>query len=1295
MKLHRRWILLVCMSMVCSLCLPATLATASTPGPTGAGKKATPSAAGGTIDARQRDSVLPKGWRTSGDVTWTTVGDATGLHLLAADASSGYTWRTVATLAEPGLDADQWIGNACLTASGRRAVVVYAPRTFTNTAELARRGAFTAVVDMRSGAVKKLPITTSLSYFNPGCGTGESAILTQEGDEDLGATRLVRLDTATARTGRALKIKGQVTSAVPTDSGITAAYGKLLARFSATGKMTPLAATANVPFDLRADGQGGVSYLDRLNNQVRVQRTVGKQTSTLANGALGKVGLQAGTGGKVFITGSPSELAALPSAVRHLNVSTTAQVSTRGGLVLTRVDSSYAAMREVGAPVEADRPEIVRMRAVVPATGKTVGFDVRPGKRVSGRYADGRKPVRLAGAAPDRKMGRAVAGSPSNPVDDDRWCSVPRNDVKSQAYQPTARQVEWAVDLAVLGQLNVTRPANYRGFGLPSYTPQGMFPVPGLAGGGHVPPQVFLGILSQESNLWQADRYSEPGAYSNPLIGNFYGLTRDDKTGEITDWTIHWGQAVDCGYGISQMTDGMRMAGHEKSGETALPLTQQRAIALDYAANIAAGLKLVSDKWNQLYSIMTVNNADPTRIENWYFATWAYNSGFHTQSEAGQNHGVWGLGWFNNPANPRYDHDRLPFLYNNSWADAAHPERWTYPEKVLGFASWSIDTPDGPGFRPAWWNTETQRLQATPPVNQFCDASDDCEPGQKYPPTDPEMSGEPAGPCAHTYNGLYDLHCYYHQSSTWKSDCDDTCGHELIRFDPGYPEQPDGTHYPPQCDQHAGLPSGALVIDDVAGGTYIPRCGTSVASSGTFTFDFDPNNTNPATYSSKIDLHQLGGGSGGHFWLVHTRPSGSIFAVKGSWTLNQAVNGWARVMIHTPDYGAHTRQADYVLNDVLHSHRVVEQRTQANKWVSLGVFKFAGTPKVTLENETEDGSGIEDLAWDSIAIQPLSAKPKNIVVSLGDSYSSGEGASAQSNPSDYYKETDVDGPDKAPWRDACHRSPNAWSRQGTLADDGDSVGYRSDHWDPALDYHLIACSGAKTGNVLSGDVAGISGGSDEYGELPQLSQGYLDVNTTLVTISIGGNNARFTDIVKQCIYRAGPEVCQDSTLSGDTEPLSSAEPTRIKGPVRDAMKTVLLEIHRQAPNAEILFMGYPRLLDGNGQCIVGIGTAEAPWMNQMADLLDEQMSGAAADATADGAPVTFADPRSSFAGQAICGDPETIHGIVTDQTPGDTGDPVLGIPGLPAVSAQSFHPKIAGATTYSRVFSATLRTMGM
>ena len=112
-----------------------------------------------------------------------TAGDGSGLHVLVAESKQAYQWRTAATLSEPGFGTDLWIGNSCVTGSGKRAVVVYGPREFTNKPALMERGGFAAVVDLTSGKVTKLADTVTLAYFNPGCGTGETAVLTQIGDE--------------------------------------------------------------------------------------------------------------------------------------------------------------------------------------------------------------------------------------------------------------------------------------------------------------------------------------------------------------------------------------------------------------------------------------------------------------------------------------------------------------------------------------------------------------------------------------------------------------------------------------------------------------------------------------------------------------------------------------------------------------------------------------------------------------------------------------------------------------------------------------------------------------------------------------------------------------------------------------------------------------------------------------------------------------------------------------------------------------------------------------------------------
>lgn len=135
---------------VLSLALIAPLASAAltdTAGPTTAP----------TADRVTDTSQLPSGWQKSGDRIVTYDGDGTGLHVLVADAADAYTWHTAATLSEPGVDTDQWIGQTCVTGSGDRAVVVYAPRQAVNDQQGFQQGAFAAVVDLATGRVTKLP----------------------------------------------------------------------------------------------------------------------------------------------------------------------------------------------------------------------------------------------------------------------------------------------------------------------------------------------------------------------------------------------------------------------------------------------------------------------------------------------------------------------------------------------------------------------------------------------------------------------------------------------------------------------------------------------------------------------------------------------------------------------------------------------------------------------------------------------------------------------------------------------------------------------------------------------------------------------------------------------------------------------------------------------------------------------------------------------------------------------------------------------------------------------------------
>jgi hypothetical protein len=982
--------------------------------------KPSPAAPKGAVKAP--DTILGKGWKTSGDRAVTSAADSDGLHLLVADSKNAYAWKTVTVLSEPQLPADTWIGDSCVM-DDHHAAVVYAPRTFTNKPDLMMGGAFTAIVNLDDGSVTKLPFTASLAYFDPTCNPAtHTAAFTALRDT---RTRLVTVNTK-GTTIADTTAKGEITSAVPTGDGVIAAAGNRLVHIDRKGKTAKLTATQHAPYGIHVTSDGTVSYIDRTGDtDANVQTYARGKKATVASGKLTAMNLRQGTDGTVYLTGEASRGKSFTaSGIKQLNVSPDADLSTRGRLAVDPVVSpavqagvanienagrgfSGTATKEPAAKAKPDNTShALTVTGSVPGTGRHTDQKVA----APGSSAGGRPSPALTGSSKPQMSTMSMLTTAdddpraNDPVDTDAWCSVPRNDTATQALQPTPNQVEWAVDMAVRGDLRsgyLTQGGWRSQTGLSTIDPQGMFPAPTLNGtSGRIPAQVELGILAQESNLWQAESGAIPGQTGSPLaaVDGYYG---HQTGGTLADyWTINWNKS-DCGYGVGQVTDGMRKAGYEKPGETSLPASTQRAVAVDYATNIAASLHILADKWNEVHETgqtITVNNDDPAKPENWFAAVWNYNLGFNTKADEGTN-GNWGLGWYNNPANPVYPASRLSFMNTDAdplaAKDAAQPQKWPYEEKVMGWAAWSIDTghsyatsgrQDWPGesgfssagFRPAYWNGTADpytmpgsatynRAHVSPPLDTFCNSHNGCDAGS--PPNCSDAA-------------CYTPFWWNASNATWKSDCATTCGFENIKYQTLVSEPGRGSRLQYGTPVCSGAPSGAKVVESVPAGTNTwSSCGTT-STDGSFQFTFypDPNATGPGLgqYDAKADLHQIGGGYGGHFWYTHTRNEDYLggdegrMTVDGTWTVGESMD-LAQVWVHVPDTGAQTQDAHYVIHGALGGpfDRYVDQDGNNNKWVSLGAYKFTSTPSVSMSNYTPDGTADDDVAFGAIAFQPV------------------------------------------------------------------------------------------------------------------------------------------------------------------------------------------------------------------------------------------------------------------------------------------------------------------------------------
>lgn len=95
--------------------------------------------------------------------------------------------------------------------------------------------------------------------------------------------------------------------------------------------------------------------------------------------------------------------------------------------------------------------------------------------------------------------------------------------------------------------------------------------------------------------------------------------------------------SFDCGHGVMQITSGMTIP----LGADGQPTENQIAVATSDTHNIARGARILASKWNDAPGLRPVagtdTNGDPTLIENWYYAIWAYN-GFTGPGSRQSNH---------------------------------------------------------------------------------------------------------------------------------------------------------------------------------------------------------------------------------------------------------------------------------------------------------------------------------------------------------------------------------------------------------------------------------------------------------------------------------------------------------------------------------------------------------------------------------------------------------------------------------------------------------------------------------
>lgn len=1068
MKLHRRTRSRLAATAAAAAVIGLTFYQG--PAATAAGSTVAPGAAAG-LAFRQPATALGGSYGSSNDEIVAGIGDDEGFHIMVARESDGFAWSNLVTLDIPAVDTGLWTGYTCTTGDGRYAVAVYAPSAATNTPALDEAGAFASVVDLATGKATPVAAGVQLAYHSPGCGTGDQAVLTRAIGIDEQKTQLLDVDTARGVVTSIKTVASQATNAVPTAAGDVAVVDGSLSRINADGTVARLAKLPGEAYGVVATSQG-VDVVSGSDGRGTVSHWSGSALTTLGSGTLGKIRLYQQYGGTDLVVGDVAGIKVGATGMRMLSRPTLPDaVSLHGDLLADDVESEEAdtlAKDTIGSTAPQAESGKIYIAATATHTGTTVNgvltangplsTDVAPDQVTKADVPTEQASAASAGmvtvntdtgkttSVPESTLGGTallvapadyVSGS-SNPaasgdyevaVDlstaydettvDDPTCLIPRNSTADQVLQPDHEMVEWAVDQAVHGDLTLTRPADYLKTDQAAYSPDTMFPLVSLSGGGTVPAQVELGILAQESNFDQASWHAVAGESGNPLISDYYGTALPTGTADNPDVVPSYG-TTDCGYGIGQVTDGMSDLDSDPYSTA-----DATAVATDYAANIAASVQILSQTWNELAAMgMTVNDGSANYIENWFLAIWGYNSGVYPEADESSN-GNYGVGWYNNPANPNFPVDRSPFLDNLTTSnDAAHPADWPYEERVMG---WIVHPQDSeyatPTFGTSVSDTYTSNDDATYstvniPENtepkdtglwSFCSSSNAC-------------TASVSNPCPDDSSA-----CWWHNPVSWiPVENAEYAATENLSYSLGSGEPAIVAQYAADCPDEADfrelLNPGTVIVTDLADPNDNTRGCTWSGNEGKFAIRLGDNisiGDNPAgemqdnPASAQIDLHQIGGGFLGHFYFTHTYdgtdvtsattciPNGTSSCafeeteqvpaqiqhkVLGQWTPqlpDAADDDFYAVLAAIPAVAGAAPGVTYKIDPGTNPTTDIEEAstectvdqtdTGSDYWLEIGVFQLGPNADVQLSNMVDGATGSTDIAFSAMAFEPVSA----------------------------------------------------------------------------------------------------------------------------------------------------------------------------------------------------------------------------------------------------------------------------------------------------------------------------------
>ncbi len=313
-----------------------------------------------------------------------------------------------------------------------------------------------------------------------------------------------------------------------------------------------------------------------------------------------------------------------------------------------------------------------------------------------------------------------------------------------------------------------------------------------------------------------------------------------------------------------------------------------------------------------------------------------------------------------------------------------------------------------------------------------------------------------------------------------------------------------------------------------------------------------------------------------------------------------------------------------------------------------------------------------------------------IIVSLGDSYSSGESIIPF-----YGQEKKV--PERVKdhnW--LAHRSTKSWPSLLKIPGvEGTMSNYRVEFGDTStanVQWYFGAVSGAETkhfkGERQNKEYCKNIGSSSNpwylFGteELPKQLDIFksIDGDVDYVTLSIGGNDIGFADVVTtcavNCVYLHFGATAKLEDQFNDTW----AGFSTTKANIRQAYEDVSAAAGSQAA---IIIAGYPQLLDPSGKGFV-INKKEANLVNTNVSRFNDEIESIVNECRCSGMNIYFVDVESEFSDHLAYSNSPWINKIIFGKKEQDLSDIGIG-------SAYSVHPNEQGAQAYARCVNAKIK----